>query len=59
MSATNGGNSDIVRMLVEKGADVNARTKDGTTALMYAKSAEVVQVLIKSGADIKRRTKME
>jgi ankyrin repeat protein len=36
MLAATKRNLDVVRFLVEKGADVNARDSDGQTALMYA-----------------------
>jgi hypothetical protein len=55
MSAANG---DLARAkeLVSFGADVNARSPSGTTALMYASRnnhAEVVRFLVSSGAHIK------
>jgi ankyrin repeat protein len=48
----------LVRMLLSKGADVNARTTDGETALMLAfrerndVSTEVVRELVEHGADV-------
>ena len=38
--------------LIESGCDVNARTNDGSTALMVAQSAEVIKRLIDAGADV-------
>ncbi|MBQ6737922.1 MAG: ankyrin repeat domain-containing protein [Synergistaceae bacterium] len=38
------------------GADVNAKSKDGTTALMIAADwgrAEIINILIDAGADVK------
>ncbi len=46
---------EIVRMLLEKGADVNAQKNDGETALMIAIQygrAEIANLLLKKGADI-------
>ena len=47
-------------MLIAKGADVNAKTKDGRTPLHAAAhwgKAEVAKVLIAKGADLKARNK--
>lgn len=54
------GDAAIVRMLIAKGADVNARDKTGSTPLFWAvrsdyDSAEVAEVLIKAGADVNAR----
>jgi ankyrin repeat protein len=46
---------DIVKFLLARGADINAQTESGATALIYAVShhqPEVVEVLIKAGADV-------
>lgn len=56
-------NRDKVRLLVEKGADVNARSKQGRTPLLIASAydgnLEVVQYLLEKGADLsKARDKM-
>ncbi|MDO8932392.1 MAG: ankyrin repeat domain-containing protein [Rhodocyclaceae bacterium] len=54
--ALSGGNLDIARLLIERGADVSACTKKGETALALAKgandpeSAEIVELLIREGA---------
>jgi hypothetical protein len=36
MSAARAGCTDMVQVLLEKGADVNAKNQDGDTALTYA-----------------------
>jgi ankyrin repeat protein len=48
-------NLEVVRALLAKGADVNAKTSDGMTALMLAAEYEgidVVQALLAKGADV-------
>ena len=56
MYAAFNGQTPIVKMLIEAGADVNAQDKVGTSALMFAASApgatETVQLLLDSGAKI-------
>jgi hypothetical protein len=44
------GNRERVKALIAAGADVNARDKDGTTALMLAKSDDVRAALSEGGA---------
>ncbi len=54
------GGSEICRMLIDAGADVNATAADGTTALMLAATnckADVVELLIGKGADKTLRDK--
>ena len=41
---------DVARLLLEHGADVNARMDDGTTPLYLAGTVEVVHVLLEHGA---------
>ena len=46
----------VLKVIIDKGADVNAQDNDGKTALMYAiegKNQEYVKLLIDSGANIK------
>jgi ankyrin repeat protein len=53
------GDLPAVTSLLAKGADVNARTDDGQTALMFASSndhKDVVQLLIDKGADVNAKT---
>lgn len=49
------GHVDIVKMLIAKGADMEARNETGLTALMYAASnghKDVVETLISNKADV-------
>ncbi|MBU1619118.1 MAG: ankyrin repeat domain-containing protein [Gammaproteobacteria bacterium] len=57
-------NFELVKYLVERGADVNYCTPKGTTVLMYAKSAlvnaespdcRIIDYLVKNGADVKAK----
>lgn len=55
------GDPDAVRLLLDRGADVNARDGDGRTALMLACYSDtypidVVRILIERGADVNART---
>ena len=56
MTAARSGNKDAVRVLLDYGADVNAReSSSGQTALMWAASedhSEVARVLLERGADL-------
>lgn len=57
--AASTGQIEMTHMLLELGAEVNARAFDGTTPLMmaaYAGSEEVVRVLLAAGADAHLRT---
>ncbi len=49
------GDSNEVKRLIEKGADVNAQAREGGTVLMYASMegyTDIVNLLIEAGADI-------
>ena len=53
-AAAGNGNADIVRMLLEAGANVNYQASDGFTALMMAVRdghVEVAQILVEAGAN--------
>ncbi len=53
-------NEEIVRLLLNRGADINAATPFGETALIIAammKNARVFRVLLERGADIYRTTR--
>lgn len=55
MSAANGGSLEIVRLLLDVGADPNARNRYGSSALLKACEeghSEVARVLIDAGADV-------
>ena len=53
--AERGGQTDIAKLLIDKGADVNAKDVTGETALMYAAGRgddELVKILVENGADV-------
>ncbi|XP_022247672.1 ankyrin repeat domain-containing protein 17-like isoform X2 [Limulus polyphemus] len=55
MEAASAGHVDIVKLLLDHSADVNAQTNQGNTPLMYACAGgheEVVRVLLESGANV-------
>ncbi|MGJ4715883.1 ankyrin repeat domain-containing protein [Leptospira interrogans] len=59
MIAAKEGEYLISEYLIRHGADVNARTRDGHTALMMAtfnRYPEIVKLLIRSGADVHAMT---
>lgn len=55
MNASQCGKIDAVRFMLEKSADVNARSATGNTALLFAASGghkEILNLLIAKGADV-------
>ena len=42
---------DVAKMLIAHGANVNAREKDGFTALMNASSVDLTRLLLQQGAN--------
>ncbi len=55
MWASYEGQLDMVRLLLEKGADINFKGNNGGTALMYAcvkGDPEIVKLLLENGADV-------
>ena len=55
MVATENGSAELVRLLVDKGADVKVAAADGATALCLAAQkgdADVVRLLVGKGADV-------
>ncbi|HEX7286755.1 MAG TPA: ankyrin repeat domain-containing protein, partial [Candidatus Angelobacter sp.] len=51
----NGARAECVRLLVQSGADVNARDYRGNTLLHYAYFPDVAEELLKAGADVNAR----
>ena len=52
--ASYNGHTDTVRVLVEKGADLNVKNNDGNTALILASArghTDIVRMLVQKGAD--------
>ena len=60
--AARGGRKEIIQILLEKGAEINATTDIGMTPLHYAvlsEDAEVIALLLEKGADICAITKLK
>jgi ankyrin repeat protein len=58
VAAAFSGNQKIVELMLDAGADVNAKTKDGTTALLaatYKQKWDLSKYLIQKGADVNAR----
>jgi ankyrin repeat protein len=53
MCASGQGYTEIVKLMIDSNADVNAKNNDGLTALMIAKeenNTEIIRLLTKVGA---------
>src|SRR5437870_9606460 len=60
-AAERGDRAAVLRMLAVKGADVNAPSPDGTTAIMWAASnddVELVRALVRAGANVKTKNQL-
>ncbi|KAG9152859.1 hypothetical protein Leryth_012477 [Lithospermum erythrorhizon] len=60
-SAASSGNAEIVKLLLDRGADVNIKNGGGRTALHYAASKgwlKVAEVLISAGANLNVKDKV-
>ncbi len=55
------GNAEIVKLLLQAGAEVNARTQNGLTPLMIAakvnRNPEIAQLLLQAGAEVNAKDK--
>ena len=55
IKAAHTGELEVVKTLIENGADVNAQSRHGITALMYAASEgnfDIIKYLVEHGADV-------
>lgn len=60
LNAVRAADKDKVQQLLRQGADVNARSEDGTTAAMYATIAadtKLLKLLLDHGADVNAKNK--
>ena len=59
-AAVKAGRADVIRTMLEAGADINARDEHGQTALMNAARdghTDVVRLLVERGADLDHTAK--
>ena len=62
IEASKEGNPEVVKKLIEEGADLNAKTDTGFTALLFASlngHEKVVDILCKAGANLNATTNKE
>ena len=59
MKATRNRNTPIVEMLIKNKVDINAKTTQGTTALMMASTLPIAEMLVKAGANINAKDIVE
>jgi ankyrin repeat protein len=52
-------NATLVCTLLDAGANVILKDKNGTTAMMHACNAEIVEILIKQGLDLEEKNKYD
>lgn len=60
IKAAKAGDTEKMKRLLAEGADINAKTEDGVTALIAASlngHAEIVNALIDKGADVNAKDK--
>ncbi|MBI4963550.1 MAG: ankyrin repeat domain-containing protein [Desulfomonile tiedjei] len=62
--AAQGGHVEAMKILIQSGANINAKATDGTTALMLAATPAVIDLLVQNGARVaeknnKGRTALE
>ena len=58
MRAAQNGNEAVVKLLLEKGADMESKDKDGRTSLSWAAqngNEAVVKLLLEKGADLESK----
>ena len=51
-SAVKGNSIQCVKLLLEKGADVNARNRDGYTAIFSVSTVDIAEILVENGANL-------
>jgi hypothetical protein len=52
LKAVNDDNLELVKQLLDNGADVNAKNNSGDTALILTNNLEIAKLLIEKGADV-------